>query len=183
MAKCICHLRKCILPVVYAWRVKCDSFYCKAWFSIQILRETRIIDVEISSEVVADLLVTQTWSCTQFLRNENNCTVVDGGLMWRVWHICYLLNIIFSKKYHGYLLENRLRFRIHGALQDLECNRYNVPRVISEDENDGSEQASNNSIAPCSTQGTTDNNIVHTESGSTIEIKRFKETSVWYNEI
>lgn len=155
-----------------------DSFYCKAWFSIQMLREMRIRCRNIFGPSRHSNVILYA-----VLRNENNFTIVDGGLMWKVWRICYLLNIIYSKKYHGYLLENRLRFRIHGALQDLECNRYNVPRVISEDENDGSEQTSNNSIATCSTQGTTDNNIVHTESGSTIEIKRFKETSVWYIEI
>ena len=75
-------------------------------------------------------------------------------------------------------MENRLRFRIHGALQDLKCDRYKVPRVISKDENDGKEQINSDSIATCSTQDTTDHNIVHTQSGSTIEIKRFKETSV-----
>ncbi|XP_028404698.1 tetratricopeptide repeat protein 39B-like [Dendronephthya gigantea] len=80
-----------------------------------------------------------------------------------------------SKKYHGYLLENRLRFRIHGALQDLECDKYNVPRFCTSDENDG-KQVTDQSTATSSHE-TTDVKTVNPQSSS-VEVKIFKETSV-----
>ena len=70
-------------------------------------------------------------------------------------------------------MENRLRFRIHGALQDLECNKYNVPQFVTDD--DGTKVEDNESIAI--TQDTPDGSIVNTKT-SVVEIKRFKETSV-----
>lgn len=101
-----------------------------------------------------------------------------GKMQSTVRSIHVFLIIIYSKKYHGYLLENRLRFRIHGALQDLECNKYNVPRFVSGDaETDGGKQVGCLSPLNSSFQESTQDNIINTQS-STVEIKRFKETSV-----
>ena len=73
-------------------------------------------------------------------------------------------------------MENRLRFRIHGALQDLECNKYNPPQWAAGE--DGKKEVINSeAVVDNSSQKTTDGNVVNTQS-SIVEIKRFKETSV-----
>lgn len=83
-----------------------------------------------------------------------------------------------SKNYHGYLLENRLRFRIHGALQDISCDKYKIPAYFPVDLPDHtSEQGLTNSESMLKCLETADGEIITNQSTSMM-IKSFKETSV-----
>ncbi|XP_046845463.1 tetratricopeptide repeat protein 39B-like [Xenia sp. Carnegie-2017] len=78
-----------------------------------------------------------------------------------------------SKKYHGYILENRLRFRIHSALQDIECNQYNFPRTIESNVDIDVDSPSEN------VTGNVSENLDKSDKPcSTVEVKRYHETAI-----